>query len=79
MNLNDLRSGWTSVGDYITRVTQLRAGVGGTSAALKAKVTVINDAGDDDLLTGGTGEDWFLKAADGLITDLLPIELLDVL
>lgn len=79
VNLNDLRLGWTSAGDYITRVTQLRAGVGGTSAALKAKVTVINDAGDDDLLTGGTGEDWFLKAADDLITDLLLGELLDVL
>ena len=63
------------------RITNLRAGVGPSVASLKAKVTVTNDAtsGSTDIMTGGTGEVWFSKALDDVITDLTVGETLDLL
>jgi len=46
---------------------------------LKAKVNVLNDVGEDDSLTGGIGTDWYLRALDDVITDLVAGELSDVL
>jgi len=79
--LNDLRTEWISANLYATRITNLRAGVGPSVASLKAKVTVTNDAtsGSVDTMTGGTGEDWFFKALDDVITDLFAGEVLDLL
>ena len=79
--LNDLRAEWISANLYATRITNLRAGVGPSVASLKAKVTVTNDAtsGSVDVMTGGTGDDWFFKALDDVITDLLAGETLDLL
>lgn len=47
--------------------------------SLKAKTNVLNDAGEDDSLTGGTGTDWYFRALDDAITDLFAGELIDVL
>ena len=79
--LNDLRAEWISGNLYGTRITNLRAGVGPSVASLKAKVTVTNDAtsGSVDTLTGGTGQDWFFKSLDDVITDLFDGETLDLL
>jgi len=42
---------------------------------------VTNDAtsGSEDVMTGGTGEDWFFKALDDVIADLLAGETLNLL
>ena len=47
--------------------------------SLKQKTNVLNDAGEDDVLYGGTGTDWFFRALDDVITDLVAGELIDVL
>jgi hypothetical protein len=47
--------------------------------SLKAKVNVLNDAGEDDILTGGANSDWYFRAVDDAITDLFAGELIDVL
>jgi Ca2+-binding RTX toxin-like protein len=78
-NLNTLRTGWISSASYSTRVTNLRAGVGSPVVSLKAKTNVLNDSGEDDLLTGGTDTDWYLRAVDDAITDLFAGEFSDVL
>lgn len=79
--LNDLRTEWTSGNSYATRITNLRTGVGSPAASLKAKVTVLNDAtaGAVDALTGGLSDDWFFRALDDVITDLLAGESFDLL
>jgi Ca2+-binding RTX toxin-like protein len=70
---------WTSADPYATRVNGLRAGVGSPSVSLKAKVNVLNDAGDDDLLIGAADSDWYFRALDDLITGLFAGEFVDVL
>ncbi len=79
--LNDLRAEWISANLYATRIANLQAGVGPSVASLKAKVTVTNDAtsGSADTMTGGFGDDWFFKALDDVITDLMAGETLDLL
>ena len=47
--------------------------------SLKAKVNVLIDAGEDDSLMGGIGTDWYLRALDDVITDLVAGEPVDVL
>ncbi len=78
-NLNTLRTGWISENTYAVRVANLRAGVGSPIVSLKAKTNVLNDAGEDDSLTGGGDTDWFFRAVDDIITDLFAGELIDVL
>ena len=78
-NLNTLRTEWISVNAYALRVANLRAGVGSPAVSLKATINVLNDAGEDDSLTGGTGTDWYFRAVDDVITDLVAGELIDVL
>ena len=77
--LIDMRTEWTSANSYATRIKNLRAGVGASVASLKAKVNVLNDAGEDDSLTGNTGNDWYFRALDDIISDLVTGELIDVL
>lgn len=77
--LTDLRTEWTSANSYATRIVNLRAGVGASNASLKATINVLNDAGEDDILTGGADTDWFFAALDDVITDLFAGEVLDVL
>ncbi len=72
-----IRTEWTSTNSYSTRIANLRAGVGASVASLKAKVNVLNDPGEDDALTGGTGSDWFFGSLDDVITDLVTGELID--
>ncbi len=74
-----MQAEWTSANSYSTRIANLRAGVGSPPASLKATVNVQNDAGEDDLLTGGGGTDWYFKAIDDLITDLFVGEITDLL
>ena len=79
IKLIDMRTEWTSTNAYTSRITNLRSGVGASVASLKAKVNVLNDAGEDDSLTGATGTDWFFRALDDVISDLVTGELVDVL
>lgn len=65
--------------NLLTRITSLRAGVGSPVVSLKAKTTVLNDAGEDNSLIGGTGTDWYFRALYDSITGLLAGESLDVL
>ena len=78
-NLSTLRTQWISGNAYATRITNLRAGVGSPLVSLKAKINVLNDAGEDDVLCGGTGTDWFFRAVDDVIADLFAGEILDLL
>jgi len=75
--LIDIRAAWITAQPYATRVSNLRSGAGGVS--LKAKINVLNDAGEDDVLTGNGGTDWYFKALDDVITDLLAGGSIDVL
>ncbi|MFO1001570.1 MAG: SdrD B-like domain-containing protein [Planctomycetaceae bacterium] len=77
--LSTVRSAWTSADNYATRIGKLRAGVGNPLVSLKAKNNVLNDAGEDDILTGGSGTDWYFRAVDDTITDLFAGETIDVL
>jgi serralysin len=78
-SLSTLLTGWLASTSYSTRVAALRAGVGSPSASLIRKSNVLNDSGQDDALSGGSGTDWFFKATDDLISDLISGELLDLL
>lgn len=78
-NLNTLRTAWISTNTYAARVASLRTGVGSPLVSLKAKTNVLNDTGEDDVLTGGTGLDWYFRAVDDSITDLFAGEIIDVL
>jgi len=78
-NLNTLRTQWISANAYAARITNLRAGVGSPLVSLKTTINVLNDAGEDDVLEGGTGTDWFFRAVDDVIADLFAGELIDVL
>ena len=78
-NLNRLLVEWMSVNAYATRISNLRAGVGAPAVSLKAKVNVLNDAGEDDSLVGGNGTDWYFRALDDVVTGLVTGEILDVL
>ena len=78
-NLNSLRTQWISGSAYSARITNLRAGVGSPLVSLKATINVLNDAGEDDVLFGGTETDWFFRAIDDVITDLFAGEIIDVL
>jgi serralysin len=79
INLNTLRTQWISANTYAVRVANLRVGVGSPVVSLKAKTNVLNDAGEDDILTGGGNTDWYFRALDDVITDLITGELIDVL
>ena len=78
-NLNTLRTEWISGNAYATRIANLRAGVGSPIVSLKATINVLNDAGEDDSLTGGANSDWFFRAMDDVFTDLFAGEITDVL
>ena len=78
-NLNGLLAEWVSVNAYDARISNLRAGVGAPAVSLKATVNVLNDTGEDDSLVGGNGTDWYFRALDDVITDLVTDEVLDIL
>ena len=78
-NLDTLRTQWISGNAYAARITNLRAGVGSPLVSLKATINVLNDAGEDDVLYGGTDTDWFFRAVDDVITDLFAGETIEVL
>ncbi|MEQ1903097.1 MAG: calcium-binding protein [Pirellulaceae bacterium] len=78
--LNVLRGEWISTArDYLTRVANLRSGVGGYRLqASGVGATVFNDT-HADTLTGDADRDWFFAAALDSITDLAGDELKDTL
>ena len=78
-NLHTLRTHWISGNAYADAISNLRAGVGNPLVSLKAKINVLNDAGERDVLYGGTGADFFFRAVDDVITDLFAGEIIDVL
>jgi serralysin len=77
--LNLLLEEWVSVNSYTTRISNLRASVGAPAVSLKAKVNVLNDAGEDDSLVGGNGTDWYFRALDDVVTGLVTGEIMDIL
>jgi uncharacterized delta-60 repeat protein len=78
-NLNTIRTQWISGNSYALRIANLRAGVGSPAVSLKTKINVLNDAGEDDSLTGGANLDWYFRAVDDVISDLFAGEIIDVL
>jgi Ca2+-binding RTX toxin-like protein len=78
-NLSTLRTQWISGNAYATRVTNLRAGVGSPLVSLKTTINVLNDAGEDDVLFGGTDTDWLFRAIDDVLADLFAGESVDLL
>ncbi|MEJ7595030.1 MAG: M10 family metallopeptidase C-terminal domain-containing protein, partial [Planctomycetaceae bacterium] len=78
-NLISLQTAWISAATYAERVATLRAGTGTPVASLKAEINVLDDAGADDTLTGNAGEDWYFRAIDDVITDLVSGEDVDML
>lgn len=68
--LNVLMAAWTTSDSIGTRITNLRTGVGATSIALSAGITVTDDNGVLDELIGGEALDWFFRDLTDLITDL---------
>jgi Ca2+-binding RTX toxin-like protein len=79
-NLNDLRTTWTlTTLSSTSRMAALRAGVGPALTSLRKTVNVLNDAGEDDLLTGGAGSDWYFRAIDDVLSDLAIGEFTDLL
>ena len=79
ISLNTLQTEWISANDYATRIANLRAGVGSPVVSLKTTIDVLNDAGEDDSLTGGANSDWFFRALDDVVTDLFAGEILELL
>ena len=79
VSLNKLRAEWISGNTYAVRITNLRAGVGNPFVSLKTTINVLNDAGENDSITGGANSDWFFRALDDVITDLFAGEIVDVL
>jgi Ca2+-binding RTX toxin-like protein len=69
---------WTSAADYATRVNHLRGNLpSGLNGSVLLNENTVHDDGVRDVLTGSSGQDWFLFNADGdndalrdLITDL---------
>ena len=78
-NLNRIQIEWTSDKSYTTRIRNLRAGVGSPVVSLKARVNVLNDAGEDDSLIGGNNSDWYFRALDDVIIGKVVGEVLDAL
>ena len=78
-SLNTLQTEWISTNNYATRIANLRTGVGNLAVSLKTTINVLNDADEEDLLTGGANSDWYIRAIDDFITDLIAGEIEDVL
>ncbi len=78
-SLFDIRTEWITATPYATRVNNLRSGVGASGISLKATINVLNDGGEHDVLTGNAGQDWYFRALDDVITDLVAGEMVDVL
>lgn len=51
---------WNSEADYESRVEQLRAGVASDDETYALDVDAVFDDGLEDVLTGSSGQDWFL-------------------
>jgi Ca2+-binding RTX toxin-like protein len=75
--LRALLAEWTSARSYATRIKNLRNGSGSATrangpyflqAAVPTGVTVFDDA-DVDVLTGGSGSDWWFFNRTGLVRD----------
>ena len=79
VSLGALLSGWSSSSAYATRAAALKAGVGSPVVATKPKTTVLNDSGEKDVLAGGLNTDWYFKAIDEVISDLLGVEIVELI
>lgn len=78
-NLFVLRTQWTSANPYHTRIASLRIGAGSPPVSLKTKINVLDDAAAVDRLAGGSNADWYFRALNDIISDLVAGEILDVL
>lgn len=77
--LIDVSNAWRSTDSYATRLTNIRAGVGPSMTSLKAKINVLSDVAQPDSLTGGIGKDWYFRAVDDVLSDLVTGESIDLL
>lgn len=55
---------------YVQRVADLTTGVGTNGGIKLIFGTTVHDDGGSDVLTGGSGLDWFFKGRRGRIADL---------
>jgi len=78
-NLNTLRAQWISSNSYATRLTNLRNGVGSPVVSLKARTNVLNDMATVDRLFGGGDRNWFFRASDDVLGELISGESIEVL
>lgn len=69
--LTAIQTEWTSARTYAQRIQNLGTGVGPSLVALKPGIDVLNDANEVDTLTGGSGVDWYFRALDDVVTDLV--------
>ena len=76
--LNTLRAEWVSANTYSARTINILTGVGSPAVFLRAKINVLND-GVFDLLTGGSGLDWYFSAFDDEIQGLFKDEFVEEL
>jgi Ca2+-binding RTX toxin-like protein len=79
VNLNTMRTAWSSGANYAIRATQLSTGTGSPAVSLRARINVLNEPAEVDLMTGSTGTDWFFAAFDDVVQDRTLSELLDSL
>lgn len=77
--LNELIAEWKSTATFTTRVARLRSGVGASRASLIAKSTVLNDTTSGDRIYGGTGQDWFFRSREEIVTDQVFGEIIEIL
>jgi hypothetical protein len=68
-SLANIRTRWGGAGLFNARVTDLRT-VAPAFDTVAPGVTVVNDGGLVDVLTGGGDLDWFLTEAADNVTDL---------
>ena len=75
--LEAIRKEWTSASSISVRISRLRRGVPGI--LLKAKVNVLDDTQNGDVLSGGASYDWYFKTIDDSITDFFNGDINDTL
>ena len=74
------RDGFLYVSDVIGNLDEFESADEDGEPRLKGEgVGVLNDSGEDDVLTGSAGQDWYFAALDDGITDLIAGEIIDAL
>jgi hypothetical protein len=67
--LDAIYASWSGAGTYASRVAALRAGVSYSGGTAVLDATTVFDDAATDVLTGGTGTDWFFYHYAGSVLD----------